>query len=87
MLAFPDRQDLVQIYESANSIVYRSIGSLGDRPAILKVLRSDCPTPGELTRYKQEYAIVRSLQLEGVVRAYDLQKHHNTLVMFLEDFG
>ncbi|WP_310486912.1 AAA family ATPase [Chamaesiphon sp. VAR_69_metabat_338] len=78
---------MVQIYESANSIVYRSIGNLDDRPTILKVLRSDCPTPGQLTRYKQEYAIVRSLQLEGVVRAYDLQKHHNTLVMFLEDFG
>jgi predicted ATPase/GAF domain-containing protein len=87
MLTFPDRQDLVQIYESANSIVYRSIGHLDGQPVILKLLKTGCPTPGELTRYKQEYAIVRSLQLEGVVRAYDLQKHQNTLVMFLEDFG
>ncbi len=87
MLTFPDRQDLVQIYESANSIVYRSIGTLDGQPVILKLLKTGCPTPRELTRYKQEYAIVRSLQLEGVVRAYDLQKHQNTLVMFLEDFG
>jgi serine/threonine protein kinase len=87
MLTFPDRQDLVQIYESANSIVYRSSSHLDGQPAILKLLKTGCPTPGELTRYKQEYAIVRSLQLEGVVRAYALQKHQNTLVMFLEDFG
>jgi PAS domain S-box-containing protein len=87
MFAFPDLQDLVRIYESANSIVYRSVGNLGDRPTIIKVLKSGCPTPKELTRYKQEYAIVRSLQLEGIVRAYGLQKHQNTLVMFLEDFG
>jgi predicted ATPase/GAF domain-containing protein len=87
MLAFSDRQDLVQIYESTTSIIYRSIGNPNDRPEILKVLKSDCPTPRELTQYQQEYAILRSWQLAGVPRAYDLQKHHNTLVMFLEDFG
>jgi PAS domain S-box-containing protein len=99
MLTFPDRQTLAQIYQSANSLVYRSIGTFRDknvtvdpgrekdRPVILKLLKQDYPTPAEVTRYKQEYEITRSLQLDGVVRAYDLQEYHNTLVMFLEDFG
>ncbi len=31
--------------------------------------------------------LIRSLNLAGVVRAYDLQKYDHTLVMLLEDFG
>jgi predicted ATPase/GAF domain-containing protein len=87
MLTFPDHQILAQIYQSNNSLVYRSIRTLDGQPVILKLLKLGYPTPSELTRYKQEYEIVSSLQLEGVVKAYDLQKHQNTLVMFLEDFG
>jgi serine/threonine protein kinase len=87
MLVFPDYQLLAQIYQSDNSLVYRSIRNLDSQPVILKLLKPGYPTPSELTRYKQEYEIVRSLQIEGVVKAYDLQKYQNTLVMCLEDFG
>jgi len=82
-----DRQIVAQIYQSANSIVYRSISLIDRQPTILKLLKQGYPTPAELTRYKQEYGIVRSLQIEGVVKAYDLQRYQNTLVMCLEDFG
>jgi serine/threonine protein kinase len=51
------------------------------------VLKQDYPTAAELTRYKQEYEITRNLNLSGVVKAYDLSKYQNTLVMILEDFG
>jgi len=40
-----------------------------------------------LTRYKQEYEVTRSLNTDGVIKAYDLQRYENSLVMFLEDFG
>jgi serine/threonine protein kinase len=40
-----------------------------------------------LTRYRQEYAITRSLNLEGVVKAYSQQDYQRMLVLFLEDFG
>ena len=87
MLIFPGYQILAKIYESANSLVYRAYDNLDNQPVILKVLKQDYPTPAELTRYQQEYEITRSLQIKGVVKAYDLQKYQNTLVMFLEDFG
>jgi PAS domain S-box-containing protein len=87
MLTFPDHQILTQIYKSANSLVYRGRSEIDDRPVILKLLKLDYPTPAELTRYKQEYEVTRFLQIEGVIKAYDLQKYQNTLVMFLEDFG
>jgi serine/threonine protein kinase len=78
---------LSQLYESANSLVYRSLREQDNQPVILKVLKQDYPTPGELTRYKQEYDITRSLNQEGVIKAYGLEPYQNTLVMILEDFG
>ncbi|GAB4182454.1 MAG: hypothetical protein Fur006_18310 [Coleofasciculaceae cyanobacterium] len=76
-----------KLYESSNSLIYQAIIPQNNQPIILKVLQQDYPTPAEITRYKQEYEITRSLNLEGVVKAYDLQRYQNSLVMLLEDFG
>src|ERR671933_1324498 len=80
-------QILTQIYESANSLVYRGIRPQDNQPVILKVLKEDYPTPAELTRYKQEYEITSSLDLEGIVKTYGLEPYQRTLVIILEDFG
>ncbi|MBE9224892.1 AAA family ATPase [Phormidium sp. LEGE 05292] len=82
-----DYQFIAKIYESANSLVFRLRHVRDNQPIILKILKEDYPTPSELTRYKQEYEITRSLNLDGVVKAYGLQKYQNTLAILLEDFG
>jgi len=82
-----DYQILAKIYESNNSLVYRAILAQNHQPIILKILKEDYPTPAELNRYKQEYEITRSLNLEGVVKAYNLQRYQNSMIMLLEDFG
>ncbi|MEM7552813.1 MAG: AAA family ATPase [Cyanobacteria bacterium P01_A01_bin.84] len=83
----PNYQIIQKIYESANSLVYRGLFKPNNQPIILKILKENYPSPSELTRYKQEYEITRSLNADGVIKAYDLQRHKNSLVMFLEDFG
>ena len=87
MIEFPGAEILAQIYESANSLVYRAIRKQDNQAVILKVLKENYPTPTELTRYKQEYEITRSLNIDGVVKAYELKSHQRTLVILLEDFG
>ncbi len=82
-----DYQIIQKIYESANSLVYRAIVKSDNQPVILKILKENYPTPSELTQYKQEYEITRSLNTDGVIKAYNLQRYENSLVMFLEDFG
>ncbi|MDF5738881.1 MULTISPECIES: AAA family ATPase [unclassified Nostoc] len=82
-----DYQIIKKIYESANSLVYRAIVKPDNQPVVLKILKENYPTPSELTRYKQEYEITRSLNTDGVLKAYNLQRYENSLVMFLEDFG
>jgi serine/threonine protein kinase len=75
-----------KIYESANSLVYRGITDDG-LAIVIKILKQDYPSPQELTRYRQEYQITRSLDIEGVVKAYSQRDCQRTLVMLLEDFG
>jgi predicted ATPase/class 3 adenylate cyclase len=87
MLTLPGVSVTSQIYESANSLVYRAIREEDGQGIILKVLKENYPTPQELTCYQTEYKITKSLNLTGVVKVYDLQRYQNTLVMFLEDFG
>jgi PAS domain S-box-containing protein len=86
MIALPgiDIQD--KIYESSNSLVYRGIRDDG-QAIIVKMLKQDYPSPQELTRYRQEYKITRSLDLKGAVKAYSQQDYQRTLVIILEDFG
>ncbi|MEH1939790.1 MAG: AAA family ATPase [Nostoc sp.] len=86
MIALPGIAIQNKIYESSNSLVYRGIRDDGVG-IIVKMLKLDYPSPQELTRYRQEYKITRSLNLEGVVKAYSQQDYQRTLVIILEDFG
>ncbi len=87
MQTINEYQIIAKIYESANSMVYRGRQNQGGKPVIIKLLKSDSTNPLEITRYKQEYQIIRQLKLKGVVQAYALEKHQSTLVIILEDFG
>jgi predicted ATPase len=80
-------QILAKIYESSKSLVYRGIREEDNKAVILKFLKEDYPTPEEIVRYKQEYEITHSLSIEGVVRAYSLEKYQNYRVIIFEDFG
>ncbi|MEH2213248.1 AAA family ATPase [Nostoc sp.] len=82
-----DYQIIKKIYESANSLIYRAILKPDNKLVILKILKENYPTPSELTRYKQEYEVTRSLNTHGVIKAYALQRYENSLVIFLEEFG
>ena len=87
MLTLPNYQIQTQIYESANSLVYRGYKNENHQPVVFKVLKENYPTLEELTRYQQEYEITHNLDLAGVIKAYSLEKYQNTLVIILEDFG
>jgi PAS domain S-box-containing protein len=86
MIALPGIAIQNKIYESSNSLVYRGIRDDGVG-IIVKMLKLDYPSPQELTRYRQEYKITRSLNLEGVIKAYSQQNYQRTLLIILEDFG
>ncbi|QLE57950.1 AAA family ATPase [Nostoc sp. TCL26-01] len=87
MISLPNVAIQGKIYESSNSLVYRGTRTQDNLAIILKVLKQDYPAPSEIVRYKQEYEMTRSLNLEGIIKAYAQQEYQRTLVILLEDFG
>ncbi|KYC40767.1 hypothetical protein WA1_24340 [Scytonema hofmannii PCC 7110] len=87
MITLPGAAILSKIYESSATLVYRGMREQDNCAVVAKVLKQDYPSPGELTRYRQEYEITHSLNIEGVVKAYSQQDYQRTLVILLEDFG
>lgn len=76
-----------QIHESDQSLVYKGILLSENLPIIIKILKDNYPSISAFTHYKQEYEIIRSLNTDFVIKAYQLQRHQNSLAIFLEDFG
>ena len=87
MLKLSHYQILTQIYESANSLIYRGIRNQDKQPVVLKILKQGYPTSAELSHYRQEYEITHYLDLAGIINAYSIEKSQNTFVIVLEDFG
>ena len=87
MNTIADYKIITKVYESDNSLVFRALSYADNRPIILKILKKDYPNPSELTRYKQEYEITRSLHIEGAITAYELFPYDSSLAIALEDFG
>jgi PAS domain S-box-containing protein len=75
------------IYESENSLIYRGMRLQDGQFAILKVLKQDYPDRSSLARYKQEYEILKNLNLKGAIEVYGLEQYQRTPVLILEDFG
>ncbi len=76
-----------KICESNSSIVYKAVRKKDDEPVILKFLQEEYPTPAQLTRYQQEYEIIKNFQGQGIIQVYGLEKYKNSLVLIFEDFG
>ncbi len=87
MITVPGITVIDQIYESANSLIYRGIRRQDSQTVILKVLKTDYPTSSELLGYQQEYEITRQLNLDGVIKVYGLETYQRSLVIILEDVG
>jgi len=87
MLNLSNYQIIEQIYESANSIIYRAIRKQDKLPVVLKILKQNFPSSSELNHYQQEYKIIHDFDIDGVIKAHAIEKFKNTLFLVLEDFG
>ena len=87
MLGIPGYQCISEIYNSSTSIVYRAINEIDNKPVVIKRLNEEHPSLEKLKRFKHEYEILRSLDLNRVVKTYGLEQYCNSYCLFVEDFG
>jgi predicted ATPase/serine phosphatase RsbU (regulator of sigma subunit)/tRNA A-37 threonylcarbamoyl transferase component Bud32 len=76
-----------EIYESANSLIYRGCSPTDNQPVILKVLKQAYAPPEKIAWFKRDYEILQKLNLAGVVNPLNLESYQNRWVIVLEDFG
>jgi histidine kinase len=75
-----------KIHESRNSTIYRGHKEYESRHVIIKVLKTKYPTPSEIARFKQEYNLVKNIDLDGIVKTYELIEHNNQFAIIEEEF-
>ncbi|MBF2058571.1 MAG: diguanylate cyclase [Cyanobacterium sp. T60_A2020_053] len=86
MIFLTGYQFLEQIYEGSNSLVCRMVRQEDQCNVIVKILKIEYPTSEQLQRFKQEYEITKSLQIDGVIKVYGLEKYQRTSALIMEDF-
>jgi predicted ATPase/serine phosphatase RsbU (regulator of sigma subunit) len=76
-----------KIHHTPVAEVYRGYRDSDGVPLVVKVLRDEHPSAVELFRLRQEHALLKSLDLPGVVRALELRPVGHGLALLLADAG
>ncbi|MDY6905125.1 MAG: diguanylate cyclase [Thermodesulfobacteriota bacterium] len=75
------------IHETGHSIVYRGQKEEESQPVIIKLLKTMYPTPSDIARFRQEYELIKTIHLDGVIKTFDLISQDNKFLLILEDFN
>ncbi|MCP4137483.1 MAG: AAA family ATPase [bacterium] len=76
-----------KIDETDNSIVFRGEKKKDEGTVIIKVLKTGYSSLSEIARFKQEYRLIKSLDIDGIVKTYSIADYENGIAIILEDFN
>ncbi|MCP4132043.1 MAG: AAA family ATPase [bacterium] len=77
---------LEKLDETRGSIIYRGRKENETKTYIIKELKSSSPTLSEIAQFRQEYEIIKKINIEGVIKTYDILEYDNNIALVLEDF-
>jgi len=86
MSMIPGYQIETQIYESANTLIFRGKRIRDMFPVIIKVLKNEYPTSNEILRFENEFKILRSIDTEGVIKVINFEEFNQRRAIIFEDF-
>jgi len=75
------------IYCSSNSIIYKAFNIETNIEVIIKTLNRELYDSKSLAKLKNEYNLLKKLQGEYVIKAYEFVNMENHFSMIIEDFG
>ncbi|MDZ8056286.1 MAG: AAA family ATPase [Aulosira sp. ZfuVER01] len=83
----PGYQSTNQLYAGSRTLVYQAIREADQYPVVLKLLREEYPSFGELVRFRNQYVIAQNLALKSVVKPLALLRYRQSYALVMEDAG
>ena len=87
LLQFDEFEVTEQVYESPHSLIFKTRQAADAPLVLLKVLKTDSPSPKEIVRFHQEYLIARKIDSPYVVKILGLIDQDNLVALRIEDIG
>ena len=87
MFTLPGYAISAKIHEGTHTVIFRGRKNQSREPVILKVIKSEYPSPQEIAKLKHQYKITKNLDIIGLVKPYGLEYYQNRLALVMEDFG
>ncbi|MGD2183927.1 trifunctional serine/threonine-protein kinase/ATP-binding protein/sensor histidine kinase [Lusitaniella coriacea] len=87
LVTLPNYQLTEQIYEGTRTLVYRGRNLEDEQPVVIKLMRSDYPSFRELVQFRNQYAITKNLEIEGIVKSIALERYENRYALIMADTG
>ncbi len=63
---------LNKIAETRGSLVYRARKSDGKDTFIIKALKANRPTASDIARFKHEFEIIQTIELDGIIKTFEI---------------
>lgn len=86
MIELEGYEPLEALGESGTALLLRARPVANGAPVVIKLLKSEHPTPEEVARLHHEYRIARDLRVDGVVRPCGVERFKHRIGLVLEDF-
>ncbi len=80
-------QSLELIHESDRTLVYRAQNVENGQRFAIKLMRNEYPSFRELVQFRNQYAISKNLEIEGIIKTYAIQRYENRYALIMEDMG
>lgn len=88
MIDITEKYDILEtVYRSSSSIIFRALDTNNHNKVIFKTLNIDLYDLDALNKLKHEYKLLKDLQGDFVVKAFELTSMENRFSMVIEDFG
>ncbi|ADZ93370.1 response regulator [Marinomonas mediterranea] len=85
MIEIPGYQVQSLLSEGKNSLVFKALREYDSTPVAVKLLRHEFPSSDQVNSFKREFSICQRLkQVEGVVEAFALERHENSVCIVYE---
>ncbi|MBD2437089.1 hybrid sensor histidine kinase/response regulator [Nostoc sp. FACHB-110] len=75
------------IFDGINTCTYKAFKESEENSVIIKALKADYPSIEQIAHIKNEYQILQSLQIEGVIQPIALETIQNRVSLILQDFA